>query len=180
MKKISQAYLERAAFHYLGRYASSVANLETILIRKVRRRNPENTLPSDEQKIWLQEVVQKCVRLGLVDDQSYCRMKVASMHRSGKARHFIAQTLRHKGVAQDIIDHALETLNEEEGGRADHTAAIAFARKRRFGPYRRNEGDVDRLRKELASFARAGHPYALAKQIIEASSLQELNEIGSS
>jgi len=168
-KKVTEDYLERAAFHYLGRYSSSAYNLEQVLIRKVRRRNEEGAMPSEEQLNWINKTCSKCVRLGLVDDAEYARAKAAAMNRGGKPLQQIKQALIHKGVSLDIIDATLQTLNESQDEQADWNAALTYARRRKFGPWRRATDDPEKQRKELAAMARAGHRYQIASKIINES-----------
>jgi regulatory protein len=46
-------------------------------------------------------------------------------------------------------------------------AAVAFARKRGFGPYRRHALDDKRLAKEFSAFARNGFSFELAKAVLD-------------
>jgi regulatory protein len=48
-------------------------------------------------------------------------------------------------------------------------AAVVYARKKAFGPFRRPDVDADDKRwgKEIASFARQGFGFELAKRVIE-------------
>ena len=164
--------LERAAYHYLGRFASTQANLRRVLEAKLRRRNPDFAPPTAEQAGWLRTVVDKCVALGLVDDGAYARAAVQSLNAQGRSIKAIRARLTAKGVPADELDAALGGLSAADNDTdPDLAAAAAYARRRRFGPYRRDgdTGDApDRRRRELAAFARAGFAYGLARQILDA------------
>lgn len=164
--------LERAAYHYLGRFASTQANLCRVLEAKLRRRNPDFAPPTAEQAGWLRAVVDKCVALGLVDDGAYARAAVQSLNAQGRSIKAIRARLTAKGVPADVLDAALGGLSVADNDTdPDLAAAAAYARRRRFGPYRRDgdTGDApDRRRRELAAFARAGFAYGLARQILDA------------
>ena len=166
--------LERAAYHYLGRFASTQANLCRVLEAKLRRRNPDFAPPTAEQAGWLRAVVDKCVALGLVDDGAYARAAVQSLNAQGRSIKAIRARLTAKGVPADELDAALGGLSVADNDTdpdPDLAAAAAYARRRRFGPYRRDgdTGDAaDRRRRELAAFARAGFAYGLARQILDA------------
>ncbi|MBT4769062.1 MAG: hypothetical protein HOO00_00860 [Rhodospirillaceae bacterium] len=91
-----------------------------------------------------------------------------------------------KGVASEIIERALESLRIETP-EPEHAAAIALARRRRFGPFRKTattereeteDGEAKKRRrmKELAAMARAGFSYELARLVIDATDLQTLEE----
>lgn len=145
-----------------------------MLERKVRNRNEGHTPPSAEQSGWIEATAAKCVRLGLIDDGEYARARTASMHRSGKSERMIRGTLKQKGVAEDEINAAMKGLREEKGESLELDAAIAYAKRRRFGPFRSRPGDADKLRKEMASFARAGYEFGLARKIVEATDIDAL------
>jgi len=164
-KKVSEGYLERAALHYLGRFSSTEANLKQVLERKVRHRNLENSPATDEQLKWIESVAAKCVRLGYVDDAVYAEQRFNGLLRKGKPLRSIAQDLRHKGVSSDIIEAILSSA--QDNGEPDVTAAAAYARRRRFGPFRRAVQDVDaKLEKEKAAMMRAGFSYGLVQKIL--------------
>lgn len=168
-KKVSESYLERAALHYLGRFSSTEANLHAVLERKVRRRNEDHKGPSPEQIGWIEAVVKKCVGYGYVDDTNYARSRADALIRKGKPPRIIAQDLRHKGVPSDIAEATLSALDDEEGPSADRRAAAAYIRRRRFGPFRRADRQVDnKLEKEKAAMMRAGFSYGLVAELLEA------------
>ena len=171
-KKVTAAYLERAALHYLGRFNSSERNLANVLERKVRRRNENNAPANDEQKAWISDVVAKCVRFDYVDDTRYAAQRAEILLRRGKPVRMIKQDLMHKGVSAEISANALAELQGDEPDAADRKAAAAYIKRRRFGTFRRViNTDSDQLaekrKKELASMARAGFGYNLANEMLD-------------
>jgi regulatory protein len=54
-------------------------------------------------------------------------------------------------------------------------AAVAFARRRRLGPFRVKDREEKKAR-DLASMARAGFAYALARKVIESTDPDALDE----
>jgi regulatory protein len=99
------------------------------------------------------------------------------MNRRGKSLRAIRVRLRQKAVSSDTIDDAFAVLTGEVG-QPDLAAAIAYARKRRLGPYRRDTGKPENPDNELAALARAGFSYSLALRIVEAQNVDELeNEL---
>ena len=195
-KKVSAEYLQRAAFYYLGRFASSRRNLERVLERKTRMRHADLAPPSQEEAGWIIMVADKCESLGLVDDRTYAIQKARSMHRAGRSVRRIRGELNAKGVGDDNIGAALAALLKDLGepgdatddsGDVDRAAAITFARRRKFGPYRRSGrrsgmgvarlDEETRTRRELAAFARAGFSYELAYKIMAARKEEELESI---
>ncbi len=172
-KKITAAYLERAALHYLGRFNSSAQNLHNVLERKVRRRNENHAPVTDEQQAWISDVVKKCVGYGYVDDTRYAAQRAEMLLRRGKPVRTIKQDLRHKGISDEISADALGQLEGGEPDAVDRKAAAAYIKRRRFGAFRREIGDSALLAakrdKELASMARAGFGYSLANEMLKLS-----------
>jgi regulatory protein len=73
-----------------------------------------------------------------------------------------------KGVSEDAIDAALESVFEKEID-PDRRAAIAYARRRRIGPWRKDNRDTFQER-DLAALGRQGFAYGIARWIVEADS----------
>ena len=169
-KKISEGYLERAALHYLGRFSSTEANLRTVLERKVRRRLEDGQEVSPEHREWIATVAQKCVKYGYVDDSLYAKSRYESLLRKGKPLRVISQDLRYKGVPQDIIQNLLASVQEEPDIDVNLSAAAAYAKRRRFGPFRRADRySEEKVEKEKAAMMRAGFPYQMVLRILNAS-----------
>lgn len=177
-KKVSAGYLERAALHYLGRFSSSEKNLRDVLGRKIRRRNEGHAPPTAEQAAWVDEVVAKCVRFGYVNDTAYAEQRAELLLRRGKPARSIAQDLRQKGIAPDIIETILSALDDDEDTTLDRRAAAAYVKRRRFGAFRREDiPDIDaKYQKELAAMARVGFGFDLSREIL-ALSREEISDL---
>lgn len=165
-KKVTAGYLERAALHYLGRFSSSEKNLKDVLCRKIRRRNEDGRAPSDEQVQWVDDVVAKCRKYGYVDDARYARQRAESLLTRGKPVRMISMELARKGISETLRKTVLAELCEDDEIDPDHKAAAAYVRRRRFGPFRRQDAPEDKFDKELASMARAGFSYDLARKTL--------------
>lgn len=169
-KKVSEAYLERAALHYLGRFNSSESNLIQVLERKVRRRNDENAIATGEQKQWIHNVVSKCVRLGYVNDVLYAKQRAEALLRKGKPTRVIQQDLKFKGIAEELAILTVRELSEDDDVDPDAQAAAAYVRRRRFGAYRRETADIEQKReKEIAAMMRAGFRYEMINKTLDMS-----------
>jgi len=167
-KPVTEAYLERAALHYLGRFSSSYANLLRVLERKIRRRNEDNCEPTSEQQIWLTAVADKCVEYGYVDDSVYARQRLSGLLRKGKPLRVIAQDLHHKGVPDDIVAVVLDEAQSDPTKDVDLVAAASYVRRRRFGAFRRTDkASEEKIEKEKAAMMRAGFPYRLVIQVMK-------------
>lgn len=161
-RKVTPAYLQRAAMAYLERYSSSAENLRRVLRRKVDKRcHLRGEDPSEFQDL-IDEVVAKSLRIGLIDDTRYTEARVATLRRRGGSARAIQAKLSAKGVDRSTIAAVLEGGEEEDEEKAAH----ALARRRKLGPYRPGERTPYRD-KDLASLARAGFRFDVARRIID-------------
>ncbi len=165
-RKVSPRYLENAALHYLKRYAATVSQLKRVLVRRVDRSLRVHGGDRAEALGWVDALADKLIRNGLINDSAFAGMKAHSLRASGRSSRVIAQKLRMKGVAPELVQQkvaeATAELSEEE-------AARIWARKKRLGPFRRDlQTRQDNRQRDLAALARAGFSFAVAKKIIDA------------
>ena len=156
---IGPELLERWALGYLGRYASSAENLRRVLVRRIRRRAPGS---AQQVKAQIDAIVARYQESGLLDDAAYATGRAASLHRRGDSLRAIRARLAAKGVAPEVAAEAVAELRDKAAD-PDLAAACAFARRRRLGPFRRDEADRQR---ELAAFARAGFSRRIAEAVL--------------
>ncbi len=160
-RQVTPAYLQWAALAYLERYSSSAENLRRVLRRKVDKRCRLRGEDPAEFDDAIDEVVEKSLRSGLVDDTRYAEARVATLRRRGGSARAIQAKLSAKGVDRTTIAEVLET---DEGD--EEQAAHAFARRRRLGPYRPG-GRAPSRDKDLAAMARAGFRFDVARRVID-------------
>jgi regulatory protein len=171
-RAIDAALLEEWALSYLGRYASTAENLRQVLRRRVRRflaaegsADREGALPVGK---LIDALVERYRETGLVNDAAYAAGRARRGVTQGRSLRRIAAGLAAKGVGAADTAAAIAGLRDEAAD-PELAAAIAFARRRRLGPFRRDPHpreqvghDGGELRKadlhraELAAFARAG------------------------
>ncbi len=172
-RKVSPKSLEAAALHYLERFASSAENLRRVLRRRVAKSARAHDIDTDEAAGWIDDIVTRFARAGLLDDRRYAESLAHSLSRRGVATRGIRGRLMQKGVGADDIDRAITALSDENGD-ADLTAALALIRRRRLGPHRDPDARAAFRDKDLAALARAGFSYDLARRVIEAEDLDAL------
>jgi regulatory protein len=165
-RKVTSAYLQRAALAYLERFASSAENLRRVLARKVDKRCRLRGEDAAEFRELIDEVVARTVRSGLVDDARYTEARVATLRRRGASARAIRAKLSAKGVDRATVVAALEG---DEGD--EYAAAHALARRRRLGPYRAGERKAHRD-KDLAALARAGFSFDVGRTVIDGEVLE--------
>ena len=172
-KKNTMLSLKNIALYYLQRYASSSSNLKSVLMRRVYRSSAHHGSSVDEGKALVDELVSQLQDLELLNDRTFAEAQAISMHRRGNSLRAIKMKLYQKGLCKDDIEAAVRALKKEFED-VEFIAAAALARRRRLGPYRDGNLRKELYEKDLASLARAGFSYDIAKQVIETETIQEL------
>lgn len=170
-RKVSPRSLENAALHYLRRYAATTAQLRRVLARRVDRSVREHGTDLDEALGWVNTLMEKLERNGLINDAAYAEMKASTLRAGGRSARIIAQKLRLKGVPEDVVQ---EKLGEATAELSEEEAATIWARKKRLGPYRRDPSSRSENReRDLAALARVGFSYSVAKRVLDGASEDE-------
>jgi Uncharacterized protein conserved in bacteria len=151
------AWAKNSAAYRLARRMMTEQELENAIARKARQKFEEI---SAEQVAALVEAALTFGRqTRALDDAAYAEVKARSSALAGRSKRMIARKLHEKGVDGGLIANALAEAD-------DLRAAIVFARKRAFGPFRKAERDQQRINKELSAFARNGFSLDLARRVI--------------
>ena len=158
-KPLGAARLEELALAYAARFAVSAAKLAAYLRRKLRERGWDG-----EGEPPVAAIVARFVAAGYVDDAAYARAKSASMLRRGLGMRRVSQAWQAAGIAEEHREAA------RAGQGAQRRAALAFARKRRFGPFGPPPTDRAAREKQIAAVLRAGHPLDSARELVNAAS----------
>ncbi len=163
-KAPSEARLHEAALAHLARFAATEAGLARVLTRRVDRwaRRAEAEGQDHEQvlaaagtaRMAAQQVARKLAGSGVVDDAAFAASRARRLARGGRSRRAIAAHLSAKGVAGEV---AQAVLPDDELG-----AALMLCRRRRFGPFAREEMTPEVRLKALAAMARAGFAHGVA------------------
>ncbi len=163
-KPLDERALKDLALHYLGRFATTRARLIQYMQRKVRERGwAEERAPDYDQ------LADRCVELGYVDDAAFAAMKGGALLRRGYGARRVEQALVAAGVGEAERGEVRETASDQA-----LNAAMAFARRKRIGPFAPAPADPDRRRKQFQAFIRAGHDFALARALVFADSMEEI------
>jgi regulatory protein len=176
-RKATAKYLENSALFYLQRYASSAANLERVLLRKVERSAKAHDTDPVEGRRHVRDIIAKLHRNGLLDDRLYAESRARSLNRRGASGRMVRMKLAREGVEDDHIDHAFEELREDYA-EPDLAAALNYARRRRIGPYRTDPRTrQDNRERDLAALGRQGFSLDLALKVVEIADEAELSEL---
>ena len=164
-KKITLGYLENSSLYYLSRFATSAENLKRVMMKKVLRSAMHHGASSEEGKILVEDLIARYLHSGLLDDKAYAKARANSLHDRGNSSRNIQAKLKQKGLKNDDIETALTSLREAYEN-PERAAAIRFAKRRRLGPFQKNQLDDNLRKKQFAIMARAGFSYEIAKFII--------------
>lgn len=166
--------LENKALHYLGRYASSEANLRQILKRfAMRKCQPADADDTDAFKQILEDEINALITryraLGYVDDRAFALGRARAMRARGLSTRRIIQTLRAKGInAETAAEIMADDTSADTNTDADTTAARIYAQRRRLGQYASpaSQAKPNWKDRHLASMMRAGFNYRTAKSAL--------------
>jgi regulatory protein len=169
-RPITAKYLQNAATFYLERYPSTAEGLRRVLNRRVRKAEMAAAPIIDNVKQTIDAIVAKFVEAGVIDDKAFAQTKARALHRRGTSTRQTRQRLKLAGIDNDTLDQAMAGLDQEldtDPRQREWQAAVALARRRRLGPFRDKERKEHRNR-DLATLARAGFEYDLARKVIDA------------
>jgi regulatory protein len=142
---------------YVGRFATTRVKLRQYLARKVRERGW-----GDEHGPDLEALADRLAEQGYVDDAAYALAKSQALTGRGYGKRRLLQTLRSAGVEEQHSEAAREHADGEA-----LSAALRFAQRRRLGPFAEEAmRDPKQREKALAAMIRAGHSFAVAREIV--------------
>jgi regulatory protein len=158
--------LERLALRYVERFATTRGRLTDYLKRKIRERGWDGETADPAA------IAERMAELGYIDDRAYGEAKASAMARRGLGARRVAGALHQAGVKGDdaeaiapgIADRALD-------------AAIAFARRRRIGPFAEEPADRPLREKQIGAMLRAGHSPTLARRITSMKPGEDLTDL---
>jgi regulatory protein len=111
-----------------------------------------------------EKVLERFDEVGLIDDQAFADAWVRSRHRArGLGRRVIAQELRRKGVAKEVVDEALTEV--DDAAEEQRARELVERRLRTLGA----SGPEDRQtagRRLLGMLARKGYPPPIAYRVV--------------
>ena len=164
-KPLDQRRLDDLALHYAARFSTTRVKLAQYLKRKLRESGWQG-----EGEPPVDAVVERFVEAGYVDDAVYARVRTSGLLRRGYGERRIASALYAAGEDKELQAELRPTDN------AARKAALALAKKRRFGPFGAEQPDPAKREKQLSAMLRAGHPLASARILVNAQTIDECEE----
>lgn len=175
-RPITKARLHNIALHHLERFSASRAGVRRVLERRVLKAERALGEVPEQAPQWIAEVLDTLQRQGLLDDARYAESTARALAGRGQSLRAIRQRLAAKGVDRDHIDAALERLAEDlapvgmdpADSDPDMAAAVAYARRRRLGPWRGEEARAAFRHKDMAALARRGFSADVVRRLLDA------------
>lgn len=174
----TRAVLHEAALSYLARGAASGESVVRTLRRRIgnwarratRAGRDAQTVAQDAAaaRERIPEIVGRLGEVGLVNDAVFAETRAKRMSSAGRSRRAISAHLAQKGIDAETVREAVP-----HDATAELAAALAFARKRRIGPFaRESEVELSRdekraaERKALGAMARAGFDFGVCERML--------------
>jgi len=180
-----QKRLNNKATHYLSRYASTTARLETVLRRFAKRKIGD--VPPAQLQRCIKLVIAQCVSAGYVDDSAFIRSRFRAARHAGQSVRMTTTKLKAAGMPAEQIEaewQAVLGTDDEldsppiEDGQPDNpaseeeielVAAIQFARKKKLGCFGEPAHDADLFaikHSTLGRLARRGFSYEICAELL--------------
>jgi regulatory protein len=157
---LTRQKLEQLALAYLNRFDCTATKLRQHLTLRAKK------LGGDEQAAdWINALVERYLGSGVLDDARFARNLASQLNARGKSARAISQKLSQRGVPSDVTSELMSARKQAEPG-AELEAARAYARKRRLGSYRKDDERDANRHKDLASLARQGFSFEIAKRAL--------------
>ena len=152
--------LEELALSYLNRFDCSAQKLSQHLRGRARKLQG-----GAQAEAWIAKIIARYRASGMLDDARFAKHLASQLTTRGKSARAISQKLAVRGVPSDVAGELMATRKRDEPG-AELEAAIAYVRKRRLGPHRSPEKREEYRHKDLASLARQGFSFDIAKKAL--------------
>jgi regulatory protein len=172
-RPVTTESLEAQALDYLARFASSAANLRRVLKQKVERSARDHGTDREAGLAAIERLIERFATSGIIDDARFAEGRAQSLFRRGTSRRAITAKLNEKGLGGAEIATALDSL-DELAAEPELAAAVAYARRRRLGPFRNPDTRTAHRDKDLAALGRAGFGVDIARRVLDAEDAEAL------
>ncbi|MGF1548999.1 MAG: regulatory protein RecX [Sphingomonadaceae bacterium] len=107
-------------------------------------------------------LIEQLAALGYVDDRAFALARARSLGRRGYGEHRVAGALREAGIEEEDAEAVIGEARDEA-----LATALRFAARRGIGPFAEERTDRKGREKALAAMVRAGHPFGIARLIVD-------------
>ena len=162
--------LRNSAMSYLARYEVSEFQFKNTMKRKLSYF--ENNLNELEKDKLINQIKSEMVLSCFIDDNRYAETKIRSIRRQGGSKRLIFAKLNEKGISKDVIESALNIVDEGYEN-PEIIAAVNFIKKKKIGVFYKNkkindETDNHTLKdKWYGALARRGFSLEIVKKVLD-------------
>jgi SOS response regulatory protein OraA/RecX len=108
IKKITEKRLENITLYYLQRYESCSSKLRIFLKRRILKLKIQQIEIPSQIDCWIENVIEKMINLGYINDRRYIENTVRRLQSSGKSIRYISNKLKQDGIEDDLIQSFFE------------------------------------------------------------------------
>ena len=171
--------LRKSAMSYLARYEVSIHQFENVMKRKLSNLKA-NSNDIDKIKI-IKDLKNEMILAKFIDDKRFAETKIRSIRRQGGSERFIYAKLNEKGVSNEIIKNAINTVDQGNEN-AEMVAALNFIKKRNIGIYYKKNlknkiDDFELKNKWYGALSRRGFSLSIVKKVFEIKDIERANLI---
>ena len=162
--------LRNSAMSYLARYEVSELQFKITMKRKLSYF--ENNLNESEKDQLINKIKLEMVLSRFIDDDRYAETKIRTLRRHGGSKRLIFAKLNEKGISNDVIQSALNIVDENHEN-AELIAAVNFIKKKNIGVFYKNKkigNEIDSYTlkvKWYGALARRGFSLEIVKKVLD-------------
>ena len=162
--------LRNSAMSYLARYEVSEFQFKSTMKRKLSYF--ENNLNESEKDKLINQIKSEMVLSRFIDDDRYAETKIRTIRRQGGSKRLIFAKLNEKGISKDVIQTALNIVDENHEN-AEIIAAVNFIKKKNIGVFYKNKkigNEIDSYTlkdKWYGALARRGFSLEIVKKVLD-------------
>ena len=174
-KVITQESLRQKGLRYLERYAASTQSVRHVLNRHILKSTRSEDFDPIVLNQWVAAIIERFTSVGLLNDYLFAQNRAKSLFRDGASMRMIRSKLLNKGISNSTIERVVCDIIDEWKD-PDLKAAIRLSERKRLGPFRKT-GDREIFKeRDLGVLGRAGFSFEIARKIVNASDLKDLNQ----
>ena len=162
--------LRNSAISYLARYDVSEFQFKNTMKRKLSYF--ENNLNEYQKDQLINQIKLEMVLSRFIDDDRYAETKIRTIRRQGGSKRLIFAKLNEKGISKDVIQTALNIVDENHEN-AEIIAAVNFIKKKNIGVFYKNKkigNEIDSYTlkdKWYGALARRGFSLEIVKKVLD-------------
>ena len=161
VKEITEKRLYNITLYYLTRFDASVGKVRSMLKRRlIKAKMAGHNLPPETSQ-WIETIISDMHRLGYLNDSRYAENKIRLLIHQGKSIQFMTLKLKEAGIDEETIQTLLINASV-----SDLEQACRLVARKKLGPHRPSEQQQICYQKDLATLARAGFAYDIARKAL--------------